>query len=50
MRKRQDLSNKHHLTTPGAVQLSTPEQLQDALDDCEPRSLGLQNSGACQPI
>jgi hypothetical protein len=33
--QRQDLSNKHHLTMPGAVQLSTPEQLQDALDDCD---------------
>jgi hypothetical protein len=33
--QRQDLSNKHHLTTPEAVQLSTPEQLEDALDDCD---------------
>ena len=33
--QREDLSNKHHLTAPDAVQLSTPEQLQDALDDCD---------------
>jgi hypothetical protein len=33
--QREDLSNKHHLTAPDTVQLSTPEQLQDALDDCD---------------
>jgi hypothetical protein len=33
--QREDLSNKHHLTAPAAVQLSTPEELQDALDDCD---------------
>jgi hypothetical protein len=29
------LSTKHHLTAPAALQLGTPEQLQDALDDCD---------------
>ena len=33
--QREELSNKHHLTAPEAVQISTPEQLQDALDDCD---------------
>jgi len=33
--QRQDLTAKHHLSAPDAVQLSTPEQLQDALDDCD---------------
>jgi hypothetical protein len=33
--QRADLSAKHHLTAPGALQLGTPEQLQDALDDCD---------------
>ena len=33
--QRADLSIKHHLTAPGALQLGTPEQLQDALDDCD---------------
>jgi hypothetical protein len=33
--QRQDLTAKHHLCAPDAVQLSTPEQLQDALDDCD---------------
>jgi hypothetical protein len=33
--ERDDLVAKHHLTPPGAVQLGTPEQLQDALDDCD---------------
>lgn len=33
--QRQELSIKHSLTAPVAVQLSTPEQLQDALDDCD---------------
>jgi hypothetical protein len=33
--QRADLSTKHHLTAPAALQLGTPEQLQDALDDCD---------------
>lgn len=33
--QRADLSTKHHLTAPTALQLGTPEQLQDALDDCD---------------
>jgi hypothetical protein len=33
--QRQDLIIKHSLTAPVTVQLSTPEQLQDALDDCD---------------
>lgn len=33
--QRTDLSTKHHLTAPGGLQLGTPEQLQDALDDCD---------------
>lgn len=33
--QRADLSTKHHLTAPSALQLGTPEQLQDALDDCD---------------
>lgn len=33
--QRDDLVAKHHLTAPGALQLGTPEQLQDALDDCD---------------
>lgn len=33
--QRADLSIKHHLTAPAAFQLGTPEQLQDALDDCD---------------
>ena len=33
--QRDGLVSKHHLTNPGAVQLGTPEQLQDALDDCD---------------
>ncbi|PUE48980.1 hypothetical protein B9Z47_05545 [Limnohabitans sp. 2KL-1] len=33
--QRQDLTAKHHLSPPDTVQLSTPEQLQDALDDCD---------------
>ncbi len=32
--QRQELSDKHHLTPPAPVQIGTPEQLQDALDDC----------------
>lgn len=28
-------SDKHHLTPPPAVAIGTPEQLQDALDDCD---------------
>ncbi len=33
--QRAELSTQHHLTAPETVQLGTPEQLQDALDDCE---------------
>jgi hypothetical protein len=33
--QRDDLSAKHHLTAPPAVAAGTPEQLQDALDDCD---------------
>lgn len=33
--QRAELSAKHNLTAAEAVQLGTPEQLQDALDDCE---------------
>ncbi len=33
--QRADLIAKHHLTPPAAVALGTPEQLQDALDDCD---------------
>lgn len=33
--QRAQLSSKHNLTAPGTVQLGTPEQLQDALDDCD---------------
>jgi len=33
--QRQDLIAKHSLTAPVDVQLSTPEQLQDALDECD---------------
>ena len=33
--QRADLSDKHHLSAPPAPQLATPEQLQDALDDCD---------------
>lgn len=33
--QRDDLVAKHHLTAPGVLQLGTPEQLQDALDDCD---------------
>ncbi|MEN4921454.1 BREX system P-loop protein BrxC [Achromobacter spanius] len=33
--QRADLSIKHHLTAPAAFQLGTPEQLKDALDDCD---------------
>ena len=32
---RTSLANKHHLSPPMAVQLGTPEQLQDALDECD---------------
>ncbi|WP_295391592.1 BREX system P-loop protein BrxC [uncultured Thiodictyon sp.] len=33
--QRSDLITKHHLTPLAAVALGTPEQLQDALDDCD---------------
>ena len=33
--QRSELSSKHNLTAPGTVQLGTPEQLQDALDECD---------------
>jgi hypothetical protein len=33
--QRDDLTAKHHLTAPPAVAAGTPEQLQDALDDCD---------------
>jgi hypothetical protein len=33
--QRAELSAKHSLFAPEALQLSTPEQLQDALDDCD---------------
>lgn len=33
--QRADLSSKHNLTAPVAQQLGTPEQLQDALDECD---------------
>ena len=33
--QRADLIAKHHLTPPAAVALGTPEELQDALDDCD---------------
>ena len=33
--QRDDLTAKHHLTPPPAVATGTPEQLQDALDDCD---------------
>jgi len=33
--QRADLTGKHNLTAPVALQLGTPEQLQDALDDCD---------------
>lgn len=33
--QRADLAAQHHLSAPGAVPLGTPEQLQDALDDCD---------------
>nr|WP_294866193.1 BREX system P-loop protein BrxC [uncultured Pseudogulbenkiania sp.] len=33
--QRADLSGKHNLTALGALQLGTPEQLQDALDECD---------------
>ena len=33
--QRADLSGKHNLTPPVALQLGTPELLQDALDDCD---------------
>lgn len=33
--QRSDLSAQHHLAAPAALQLGTPEQLQDALDDCD---------------
>ena len=33
--QRANLSTKHNLTAPGALQIGTPEQLQDALDDCD---------------
>ena len=33
--QRDDLVAKHHLRTPGTLQLGTAEQLQDALDDCD---------------
>lgn len=32
---RDELTAKHHLTPPPAVATGTPEQLQDALDDCD---------------
>ena len=33
--QRADLTGKHNLTVPVALQLGTPEQLQDALDECD---------------
>ena len=33
--QRADLTGKHNLTAHVALQLGTPEQLQDALDDCD---------------
>ncbi len=33
--QRDDLTTSHHLTPPPAVATGTPEQLQDALDDCD---------------
>ena len=33
--QREDLSAQHNLTGLGALQLGTPEQLQDALDECD---------------
>lgn len=33
--QRTELTQSHHLSKPGAVVLGTPEQLQDALDDCD---------------
>ncbi|WP_077032751.1 BREX system P-loop protein BrxC [Pelomonas sp. KK5] len=33
--QRADLSDKHHLAAPTSLPLGTPEQLQDALDDCD---------------
>jgi hypothetical protein len=33
--QREDLTAKHHLTAPPAAAAGTPEQLQDALDDCD---------------
>lgn len=33
--QRNDLTAKHHLTPPQAVATGTPEQLQDALEDCD---------------
>ena len=33
--QRADLSASHNLSAPAALQLGTPEQLQDALDDCD---------------
>lgn len=33
--QRDDLGAKHHLSAPAALELGTPEQLQDALDDCD---------------
>jgi hypothetical protein len=33
--QRDELVDKHHLSAPTAVQLGTPELLQDALDDCD---------------
>ena len=33
--QRQNLIMRHHLSAPDAIQLSTPDQLQDALDNCD---------------
>ena len=33
--QRTDLTGKHNLTAPAALQLGTPEQLQEALDGCD---------------
>jgi hypothetical protein len=33
--QRAELGGKHHLAAPDGLQLGTPEQLQDALDDCD---------------
>lgn len=33
--QRADLAAQHHLSAPAAVPLGTPEQLQDALDECD---------------